>query len=123
MAKGFKTGGRKAGTPNKVTIERDARAREGMAAAIATGIMPLDVILTVMRGGPEAEAITDRQYEAAVAAAPYLHPKLSSTTLDATFRTDPATLSDAQLAAIAAGGRGSPAPPPDDPPGSVDLVH
>src|SRR3954451_1731051 len=117
MAKGFKTGGRKAGTLNKATVEREARAREGMAAAIATGIMPRDVILTVMRGGPEAEAITERQYEAAVAAAPYLHPKLSSTTLDATFRTDPASLTDAQLAAIIAladaGGPGDAAPASD----------
>src|SRR3954452_22352901 len=123
MALGRKTGGRRKGTPNRETLRKTDQAWAAVAAALASGIRPLDVILTVMRGGPEAEAISERQYEAAVAAAPYLHPKLSSTTLDATFRTDPATLSDAQLAAIAAGGRGSPAPPPDDPPGSVDLVH
>ena len=107
MAQGRKTGGRQPGSRNKATLEREARARAGLAEAQASGRMPLDVILAVMRGGPEAEAITDRQYEAAVAAAPYLHPKLSSTTLDATLRTDPTSLTDAQLAAIAAGGRGA----------------
>jgi hypothetical protein len=126
VAKGFKSGGRRAGTPNRATVERAARARAGVEAALATGPMPLDVILTVMRGGPEAEAITDRQYEAAVAAAPYLHPKLSSTTLDATLRADPASLTDAQLAAIVAladaGGPGD-AAPASDAAGSADLVH
>src|SRR5215218_919714 len=102
MAKRVKTGGRQVGSRNKATLEREARARAGLAEAQASGRMPLDVILTVMRGGPEAEAISARQYEAAVAAAPYLHPKLSNTTLDATLRADPTSLTDAQLAAIAA---------------------
>src|SRR4051794_24216410 len=123
MALGRKTGGRRKGTPNRETLRKTDQAWAAVAAALASGLMPLDVILTVMRGGPEAEAITERQYEAAVAAAPYLYPKLSSTTLDATLRTDPTSLTDAQLAAIAAGGSGGPAPSPDDPSGSADLVH
>lgn len=73
--------GRKPGGKNKSTVERELRAEHGVQAAIATGIMPLDVLLTVMRGGPEAAAISERQYEAAVAAAPYLHAKLAATTL------------------------------------------
>jgi hypothetical protein len=61
-----------------------------------------------MRGGPEAAAIGERQYQAACAAAPFLHPKLSSTALDATLRAaDPAALTDDQLlAAIARAGGG-----------------
>jgi hypothetical protein len=109
VAKGFKSGGRRAGTPNRATVERQARARAGVEAALAAGPMPLDVILTVMRGGPAAAAISERQYQAACAAAPFLHPKLSSAALDATLRAAaPAALTDDQLAAIVAraGGRG-----------------
>src|SRR3954451_7654737 len=117
MVRGHKSGGRQPGSRNKAMLEREARACAGLAEAHASGRMPLDVILTVMRGGPEAEAITDRQYEAAVAAAPYLHPKLSSTTRYAPLRPDPASLTDAQLAAIIAladaGGPGDAAPASD----------
>jgi hypothetical protein len=35
-------------------------------------------MLKVMRGGDEGEAITDRQLQAAISAAPYVHPKLST---------------------------------------------
>jgi hypothetical protein len=101
MARGRKTGGRRPGSRNRSTLEREARARAGIEAALTTGLLPLDVILTVMRGGAEAEAISERQYLAAVAAAPFLHPKLSTTTLDATLHSDPETLTDDQLAAIA----------------------
>src|SRR4051812_25176961 len=126
MALGRKTGGRQKGTPNRETLRKTDQAWAAVAAALASGLMPLDVILTVMRGGPEAEAITERQYEAAVAAAPYLHAKLSSTTLDATLRTDPTSLTDTQLAPIIAladpGGPGD-AAPASDAAGSADLVH
>jgi hypothetical protein len=106
MARGVKTGGRKAGTLNKTTVERAARARAGVKAAISSGVMPLDIILAVARGGPEADAVTDRQLGAAIAAAPYLHPRLSSTTADVSVRADPAALSDAELTAIAVRGSG-----------------
>jgi hypothetical protein len=106
MARGFKSGGRRAGTPNRATIERQTRARAGIAAALQTGVLPLDIILAVARGGPEADAISDRQLEAAIAAAPYLHPRLASATTHVTLRTDPSALSDAELAAIAQRGSG-----------------
>jgi hypothetical protein len=108
VAKGFESGGRSAGTPNRATVERRARARAGLEAALAAGPMPLDVILAVMRGGPAAAAISERQYQAACAAAPFLHPRLGSAALDATLRAaDPAALTDDQLAEIVAnaGGR------------------
>lgn len=68
MALGRKTGGRQKGTRNRATAE-------ARAAAEATGILPLDYMLTVMRD-PKAEA--KRRDPMAMAAAPYLHPKLST---------------------------------------------
>jgi hypothetical protein len=77
--RGTKTGGRRKGTPNRATVQRKALAEAGISAALTTGTSPLDVILAVMRGGPDAEGITDRQYAAACAAAPFIHPRLQST--------------------------------------------
>ena len=68
MARGRKTGGRQKGTRNRAT-------EEARAAAEATGILPLDYMLTVMR---DASADQKRRDAMAMAAAPYLHPKLSS---------------------------------------------
>jgi hypothetical protein len=70
MAKGRKTGGRQAGTPNKVT----AAAR---AAAEASGVMPLDYLLSIMRDESRDLAV---RLEAAKAAAPYVHPRLAAVT-------------------------------------------
>ncbi|MDO9712366.1 hypothetical protein [Paracraurococcus lichenis] len=101
MAKYVRTGGRKPGTKNKATLEREARARAGLTEALTGGPMPLDVILTVMRGGEAAAQISERQYDAAVAAAPYLHPRLASTTVDATVRRSLSDFTDEELAALA----------------------
>jgi hypothetical protein len=68
MARGRKTGGRKRGTRNRAT-------EEARAAAAAAGVLPLDYMLSVMRN-PDADH--KRRDAMAVAAAPYLHPKLSS---------------------------------------------
>ena len=68
MARGRKTGGRQKGARNRAT-------EEARAAAEATGILPLDYMLTVMR---DASADQKRRDAMAMAAAPYLHPKLSS---------------------------------------------
>ena len=51
------------------------RAQSGIAAAKLTGVLPLDIILAVAAGGDAAAGITDRQLQAAIAAAPYLQPK------------------------------------------------
>ena len=96
MARGFKTGGRKKGTPNKATIERRLRLRAGVQAAIDDGLLPLDVMLARMRGDT---AITDQQYQAAVAAAPYVHPKLAAIALPEQG-TDFSELSDDELHAM-----------------------
>jgi hypothetical protein len=71
MARGRKTGGRRKGTRNRAT-------EEARVAAQATGILPLDYMLAVMR-----DPATDhkRRDAMAMAAAPYLHARLS--TIDA----------------------------------------
>lgn len=93
MADGKKTGGRKKGTPNKATA---AKARE----VAESGITPLDYMLSILRAEmpPELkeriknEAIDvdvvnalsawhAQRFEAAKAAAPYVHPKLQTTTV------------------------------------------
>lgn len=49
--------------------------------------MPLEVVFRVMRGGPDAEGISERQFEAARAALPYCHPRLNATFVGEAFRS------------------------------------
>jgi hypothetical protein len=60
--------GRKRGSPNKATAERQAEIA-------ASGLTPLDYMLTIMRN-EELEAAT--RLDAANKAAPYVHPKLAA---------------------------------------------
>lgn len=73
MARGRKTGGRQKGARNRAT-------KEARAAAAATGVLPLDYMLSVMR---DPAADHKRRDAMAKAAAPYLHARLS--TIDATL--------------------------------------
>jgi hypothetical protein len=68
MARGRKTGGRQKGTRNRATAE-------ARAAAAATGVLPLDYMLSVMR---DRAADHRRRDAMAMAAAPYLHARLSA---------------------------------------------
>lgn len=68
MATGRKTGGRKKGTPNKATAAK-------AAAVAASGLTPLDYMLSVLR---DKNAAVERRDEMAKASAPYVHPRLSS---------------------------------------------
>lgn len=95
--------GRPKGSKNKATVEREALAAEAIAAAKKTGISPLETLLTVMRGGPAAKKISDRMYAAAVAAAPYCHPRLAAVEHSGSIQVEPEALTDAELAALAAG--------------------
>lgn len=72
--------GRKHGGRNKLTVERELLAEHGMATAHRTGLMPLDILLARMRDEPlpNGQKPTDAQVAAAVAAAPFLHPKLAA---------------------------------------------
>jgi hypothetical protein len=67
MARGRKTGGRQKGARNRAT-------EAARAAAAATGILPLDHMLSVMR---DLTADPKRRDAMAIAAAPYLHSRLS----------------------------------------------
>lgn len=60
--------GRKAGTPNKATAERQA-------AIGASGLTPLDYMLSLLR---DEGATKDDRMWAAEKAAPYVHPKLAA---------------------------------------------
>jgi hypothetical protein len=77
MARGRKTGGRQKGARNRAT-------EEARAVAAATGTLPLDYMLLVMR---DPAADSKRRDAMAMAAAPYLHPRL--TAIDA--KLSPAT--------------------------------
>lgn len=68
MAQGVKTGGRTKGTPNKATAAKAAEVA-------ASGLTPLDYMLTVLRD--EANP-PDVRLDAASKAAPYVHPKLAA---------------------------------------------
>lgn len=61
-------GGRPKGSKNKASIAREQEIK-------ASGLTPLDYMLTIMR---DEEAPKDVRLDAAKAAAPYVHPKLSS---------------------------------------------
>ena len=68
MAAGKKTGGRRRGTPNRITAAH-------VAEIAASGVLPLDYMLEVMRD-PDAE-YARRDYMAK-AAAPYVHSQLKA---------------------------------------------
>jgi hypothetical protein len=68
MAFGKKTGGRQKGSLNKITCEE----REAVAAS---GLTPLDYMLSVLRDEKQPAA---RRDDMAKAAAPYVHARLSS---------------------------------------------
>lgn len=79
MAKGVKTGGRQKGSRNKAA----AAQREAVAKS---GLTPLDFMLNIMRGEAcpadanpaQIIAFHTLRFEAAKAAAPYVHPKLAN---------------------------------------------
>ncbi len=60
--------GRKAGLPNKKTAQRTAEIE-------ASGLTPLDYMLAILR---DETLSTEDRFEAAKAAAPYVHPKLAA---------------------------------------------
>lgn len=76
--------GRKKGAPN-------IRTRAAQAAAEAGGITPLEYMLQVMRD-PATEP--REKLNAAVAAAPYVHAKLSSVEMTANVTTHEAVIDD-----------------------------
>lgn len=72
---GTRVGGRQKGSKNKATIEREHGHAELVAAATAEGLTPLEHMLKVLRD-PKAD---DKRRDAmAIAAAQFVHPKLSA---------------------------------------------
>ena len=65
------------------------------------GRPPLEIFAAVMGGDL---SITEMQFEAAKAAAPYIHPKLSSVEMNATVRRRIEDMSDDELEALANSG-------------------
>ena len=63
-----KLGGRAKGTPNKATAKREAEIA-------ASGLTPLQYMLRIMR---DVKKPAEIRFEAAKAAAPYVHPKLAA---------------------------------------------
>ena len=78
MAKGFKTGGRTAGTLNK-------RTHAMLEEIASTGETPLQYMLRVMR---DSEATPSRRDAMAAAAAPYIHPRLAQLDMAAQQNVD-----------------------------------
>jgi hypothetical protein len=70
-AQGERRGGRRKGTPNR----RTAFARRVADMAAQSETTPLDYLLSLMR---DVEAPVEQRLEAAKAAAPYVHPRLSA---------------------------------------------
>lgn len=69
MRGGARTGsGRPKGSPNKASTARAAEIA-------ASGLTPLDYFLSILRNSEKGE---DVRLDAAKAAAPYVHPRLSS---------------------------------------------
>lgn len=79
-----KSGGRKPGVPNK-------RTDKVQKAIEAQGITPLEFMLNVMRSDPDPKA----QFEAAKAAAPYVHARLSA--VDATLANPDGSVLDLNM--------------------------
>lgn len=83
-----KSGGRAKGTPNKKTAELQEKVAQ-------SGVTPLEFMLDIMRGDAcpkdadpaQKIAFHALRFEAAKAAAPYVHAKLSSVELDANITT------------------------------------
>ena len=75
MAVGRKTGGRQKGTRNKRTQALQAEVEAVRMQVDASGMTPLDFILAVMRDPAADPAL---RFDAAKAAAPYIHPRLAA---------------------------------------------
>lgn len=120
MAKGRKTGGRQKGVPNRVTL---AAARRLLGSMELT---PLDFMLQVMQMG-RPEELTEAEWlkirlAAASAAAPYVHPRLSSVEQTVTLRRSLKEYSEHELVAILAESQAD-SGGDSEPPESSSLTH
>ncbi len=85
MALGKKTGGRVKGSKNKTTAAAELAAKDALKDMEQTGITPLAYMLQVMQQEIPADVdaavkarMIEQRFEAAKAAAPYVHAKLAT---------------------------------------------
>lgn len=76
--KGERRGGRQKGTPNRATRIKKQAADRGIKLAEGYRITPLEMLLNVMNAVPGSDKVTDRQFNAAVAAIGYCHARLAA---------------------------------------------
>jgi hypothetical protein len=96
MAVGKKTGGRTKGAKNKATLLKEEMISERVKAAQEAGLTPLEFMLAVLRD--PANPMADR-YVAARDAAPYMHPRLTSSTVKVDAKHTIADLDTAEIIA------------------------
>lgn len=117
-----KTGGRKKGTPNKVTLAQvrafSELGKEALPDSVLKAMKPVDVLLMVMRKAVKAGNMPVA-LQAAEKAAPYCHARLQNVSLDATVRRGASDFSDAELAALASGEQTQPEPGEDEATGQL----
>ena len=95
--------GRKKGGMSEAKIIGKKVSSRVAAKLDATNSTPLEIMARVMSGDL---SVTEMQFEAAKAAAPYIHPKLSAVQMNATVRRSVEDMTDEELAALATDGEG-----------------
>lgn len=86
--------GRPKGAKSKTTIMKESVLEEVLTRAIQDETTPLEVMLTIMRDPASPAAM---KFEAAKAAAPYVHPRLSQVDSRVTKVHDVAELTPEQI--------------------------
>jgi len=113
--------GRKKGGENLATKVRKEAVREAVEEAKAEGITPLEYMLRVMR---DENADDKRRDAMAAAAASYMHPRLSNTTVNINKkRTVEEVSTDDLISAIQQSGDSSRAAAEKARNGRLDRVH
>jgi hypothetical protein len=90
--------GRPKGVKNKTTIMKEELHKEVLTRAVENADTPLEVMLGIMRD-PDTEP--SMRFEAAKAAAPYVHPRLSQVDSTVTHKNAADEFDESELLAIA----------------------
>jgi hypothetical protein len=111
-APGERRGGRQKGTTNKLTKARDESEKAARAVAFGSltedqiqALTPKDIFRLVAHHAVRTMDIP-LMLKAASELAPYVHPRLTATTLEANVRSSPSDYTDAELLALASAGMG-----------------
>lgn len=111
--------GRPKGVKNKSTIMKEELHQEVLTRAVENAETPLEVMLGIMR---DPDTDPSMRFEAAKAAAPYVHPRLSQVDSTVTHKNAADDFTEAELLAIARRGR-SRAAEQEDGEGESSRVH